>query len=134
MPYAFFSHRNPWVIQNLQIQRWVDVSLNRVGNVRPDLPPPPRLHCFPCCLCSGLLISLSYSRVDFMKGRWPSAMWGIGPESVRTFGPASSVRPRASARSSPALPLTLIFWKWVCCHSNCQITSVMLPVTSQCLL
>lgn len=90
-----------------------------------------------CCVCSGLLISLSYSRVEATKagGNQPCGAFVLlnlsTPLAQKVWGTG---QPRASATSFPALPLTLIFCKWVCCHSNCQITSIMPPLTSQHLL
>lgn len=45
---------------------------------------------FPCCLCSGLLISLSYSRVNATKAGGNQPCGGICPsKSIHTFGPES---------------------------------------------
>lgn len=99
--------------------------------------PPSTSALFPCCLCSGLLISLSYSRVNATKagGNQPCGACVLlnlsTPLAQKVW---ATGQPRASATSFSALPLTLIFWKWVCCHSNCQITSIMPPLTSQQLL
>ena len=97
-------------------------------------PAPPSLYCFPCCLCSGLLISLSYSRVNFTKGRWPSAMWDICPsESVRTFGPTSSVRPRVAQGQVPGVFLPSQHTHWFS-GSGCVATATVKSHQWCCLL
>lgn len=67
MPHDFFFFfiEIHGVIQYIQIQHWGDVFLNGVGNACSDLPPFAAL--FPCCLCSCLLMSLYYSRVNSTK-------------------------------------------------------------------
>lgn len=74
------------------------------------------------------LLILLQSQVH--KGRRQSALWGVwASEPAHAWGPGQAMwglgQPRAGAMSVPALPLTLLFWKWVCCHSNCQVPSVI---------
>lgn len=100
-------------------------------------PPPPSLHCFP------VVFALVYSSPYLIPESTPQRQAVIShvgafvllnlstPLAQKVWGTG---QPRASATSFSALPLTLIFWKWVCCHSNCQITSIMPPLTSQHLL
>lgn len=138
MPYDFFFfHRNPWghsIYSNTTLGRCFP-ERNWQCSLR---PPPPSLHCFPAVFAP--VYSCPYIIPESIPQR-QVAISHVGHLSfwiyLHFWPRTGSVRPRAAqgkATSFPALPLTLIFWKWACCHSNCQITSIMLPLTSRHLL
>lgn len=131
VPYAFF-HRNPWVIQYIPIQCLGDVFLQGVGLLR----TPPPAHTVSCGLFwfTHLLILF---QSPFHKSRRQSATWGVCPSpSVLTFGQNRQCGAKAAQGKYCGVFLPshqMLFSKWVCCHSNCQIPSVMPPLTSQLL-
>lgn len=135
MSHVFF-HRNPWAVQYTQIQHWGDVFLKGIGNACSDHPLLLRTVSLLSLLWfTHLLISFqNQCHKGKPGGSQPCGAFVLNPSTPLAQKVWGTGQPRASATSFSALPLTLIFWKWVCCHSNCQITSIMPPLTSQHLL